>query len=345
MPSVQTVTGVVNGESLGLTLTHEHVFIDLSYYWSGEPKEVIKRKLYSQPVSPGNRNEVVYNPWAFKDNTVLDDMDSALDEVQAFKGYGGGTIVDVTATATMGRDPAALRYVSATTGVNIVMSAGRYSEPSIREEEKQIRIEELEQRILDEFANGVDGSGIKPGVVKIAFNDLENPVEMVSLRAGARAQAKIGCAMVCHSLIWSRENHRVLDILEEEGADLRRVILAHQDFTADDWQYQDSLAKRGVYLEYDTFGCEAVADPNDISNWFFSDREKILFVKKQIELGNTDHILISGDMCLKMFFTKWGGWGYAHIPKHIIPRMLLSGITSEQVRRITVENPQRVFSH
>lgn len=345
MPSVQTVTGPIDGEQMGLTLTHEHVFIDLRCYWSGEPEDPSLRELYSRPVSPQNRNEVVYNSWAFKDNTFMDDMESAIDEVASFAAYGGGAIVDVTATAAMGRNPQALRRVSEASGVHIIMSSGRYSEPSISAQEKSLSVGDLEKRILDEFAHGAEGSGIKPGVVKVAFNDLNNPVEMISLRAGARAQAQIGCALVCHSLIWSCANHAVLDILEEEGADLRRVILAHQDFTAENWQYHDSLIQRGVYLEYDTFGCEAVADPADISVWFYSDREKIHFVKKQIELGNTAHLLISGDMCLKMFFKKWGGWGYSHIPQHIIPRMLRSGVAGEQIHQITVENPKRVFSH
>jgi phosphotriesterase-related protein len=345
MPTVQTVLGEVNADQLGFTLTHEHIFIDLSYYWSGEPSEITKRNLYSQPVTLENRSEVVYHPWAFKDNTILDDIENAVNEVKAFRGNGGRTIIDVTATAPMGRDPQALRYVAAMTGANIVMSSGRYSEPSISDADKKMTAEDLERVILNEFINGAEDSGIKPGVIKVAFNDLTNEVERISLIAGARAQKKIGCALVCHSLIWSCDNHQALDILEQEGADLNKVILAHQDFTAEHWEYQDSLVKRGVFLEYDTFGCESAADPNDISNWFRSDGEKIRFVKKQIDLGNINHILLSGDMCLKIFFTKWGGWGYAHLPKNIVPRMKLSGITTDQIDQMTIENPQHVFGH
>jgi len=62
-------------------------------------------------------------------------------------------------------------------------------------------------------------------------------------------------------------------------------------------------------------------------------------------MGNLDNILISGDMCLKIFHTKWGGYGYAHLPKHIFPRMLGSGITAEEIYTMTVENPARVFCY
>lgn len=346
MPKVQTVLGEIDVDQLGLTLCHEHIFLDLSYYWSGEPKEITQRALFSQPVSLENRREVIYSPWAFKDNTVLDDIDSAITEVRAFMGYGGKSIVDVTAYGPMGRDPVALRYVAGVSGANIVMASGRYSEPSMSEKEKARSLEDVEKTIVDEFIHGVDGTGIKPGVLKAAFaGELDKQSELNTLRAVARAQRRIGCALNCHPNIWKCESHRILDMIQEEGADLNKVVLSHQDFTGEHWEYQDSLAKRGAYIEFDTFGCECVADPLDKNVWFRSDGQKIEFVKKQIALGNVERILLSGDMCLKLFFTKWGGWGYAHLPKNIFPRMRAAGITDEQLHIMAVENPKRVFGH
>ena len=85
----------------------------------------------------------------------------------------------------------------------------------------------------------------------------------------------------------------LLDILTEEGADPNRVIFSHQDFTAEHTEYHDSLAKRGAYVEFDTFGCEAVAKIDE-DVWFPSDGERINMVKRQIEMGNVERILISG---------------------------------------------------
>ncbi len=346
MAKVTTVLGDIKPEELGLTLPHEHIFLDLSYYWSGEPKEMYQRAYYSQKMSLGVHAEAVYNPWAFKDDTILDDMDSAIYECNAFKAHGGRSIVDTTAYACMGRDPLALRQVSAATDVNIVMSSGRYSEPSMNDDERKMSIEDIEKRMLDEFKHGVGDTGIKPGLLKVGFQgEMDKDVEIRSLRAAARAQKKIGCALNVHPNIWKCESQKFLDIIEEEGGDLNRVIFSHQDFTGEEYEYQDSLVKRGATIEYDTFGCECVADPLDKNVWFKSDGQKIGYVKKQIELGNLEHILISGDMCLKLFHTKWGGWGYAHIPKHILPRMKGVGITAEQIHTITVENPKRLFAY
>ncbi len=346
MASIQTVRGEIKDSEMGLTLPHEHIFLDLSYYWSGEPKEMSKRAFFAQKMSLDVRSEAIYNPWAFRDNTILDDFESAKYELNAFKSFGGKTIVDVTAYACMGRDPVALLNVSGLTGVNVVMSTGRYSEPSMDENEHKMSIEDIEKRMLDEFKDGVGNTGIKPGLLKVGFQgELDKESEIKSLRAAARAQKKLGCGLNIHSNIWQPEAHKFLDIVEEEGGDVNRVVLSHMDFTGDDFEYHDSLAKRGAYVEYDTFGCECVADPLDTNVWFKSDGQKIGFVKKQIELGNVDRLLLSGDMCLKLFHTKWGGWGYSHIPKHIFPRMRGIGITAEQINAMSVENPRRVFCY
>ena len=344
MPKIQTVMGEIEASELGFTLPHEHLFLDLSYYWTGPSERITKRNYYQEPMTLEKRSEAIYNPWGFKDNTILDDMESTLDEVSAFMGYGGKSIVDVTAYGPMGRCPEDLRYVAGVTGANIVMSTGRYSMPSMDEAEKQKSIDEIEKMILNEFSEGAHGTGIKPGLIKLAFaGKLDQEPELRTLHAAARAQHKIGCAINIHPNIWEKESHQLLDLLEEDGAILDKVIFSHQDFTGEDPEYHDSLVKRGAYIEFDTFGCECVADPLDINVWFRSDGQKIDYVKKQIELGNVNKILLSGDMCLKLFFKKWGGWGYAHIPEHIIPRMRSAGISDEDIHTMTVVNPARVF--
>jgi len=345
MATVQTVRGVISADELGMTLPHEHLFTDLRFYWRGEPKEISKKFLFSQPVTLENRSEVVYNTFFFKDNLLVDDVDSAIEEVKAFLGYGGSTIVDLTGGTGLGRDPVALRYVAGVTGANIVMATGRYSEPSLTEAEKAMSPDDIARAMVDEFTNGVDRTGVKPGVIgEVAINDMKNQIEINGLRGAARAQKKIGCALNIHPILWETHNHEILDILEEEGADPNKVIFSHEDFTMENLEYHDSLAKRGAYVEYDTFGCEAVAEQSEEEKWFPSDGERIRAVKKQVALGNEDRILISGDMCFKFCFTKWGGWGYAHIPKHIVPRMKKAGITDEQIYKIMVENPKRAFA-
>jgi len=75
-----------------------------------------------------------------------------------------------------------------------------------------------------------------------------------------------------------------------------------------------------------------------------SDGDRIKAIKEQIRRGNIDRILVSHDICFKILLTKWGGFGYAHIIKNIVPRMQKAGISDEDINKITVENPKRFLS-
>jgi len=340
MPSVMCVRGVVAESNLGLVLPHEHLFVDLSCYCPAEPQDSEERFLYDQRVCWGNRGRVVDNPWGIVDNTRLDSLESALEEAGLFATLGGKTIADLSPCPAMGRNPSGLLRVSEGTGVNVIMSAGRYTLPSMTEEDRRLSVADLELLFLGEFINGVDG--IRPGLLKTGFvSKIDDEAEVRSLRAVARVQAKVGCAVSVHPYIWEPRSHRILDIMEEEGCDLRRVILCHQDYLGSNGGYLDSLIKRGAYVEFDTFGSGWINDPM----WQQTDQEKIGFLVKQVGYRNTEHLLVSGDMCLKIMFPRWGGAGYAHIPQRVVPAMKAAGLGDDMVCAITVENPARVLSH
>lgn len=340
MASVMCVRGAVAEDSVGFVLPHEHLFVDLSCYCPPEPQDAEEKAFYHAKVSLANRDRAVGNPWGILDNTKLDSLESAQEEAATFAALGGKTIADLSPCAAMGRNPSGLLRVSETTGVNVIMSAGRYVLPSIAEEDKRLSSADLEALWLGEFIHGVDG--IRPGLLKAGFVSMvDDEMEVRSLRAVARVQAKVGCAVAVHPYIWEPRSHRILDILEEEGCDLRRVILCHQDILGDREEYLDSLIRRGAYVEFDTFGSGWINDPM----WQQTDEEKVGFLMHQIERGNLEHLLISSDMCLKIMLPRWGGAGYAHIPRRVIPAMRAAGFDDDMVCAITVENVARVLCH
>jgi len=343
MKTVMGVLGPIQEKDLGFTLPHEHLFTDLSCYWSGEYIEKLSPFITDDEESLKKRDEVIRNPWDYRDNCVLDDVDGAIHEAKAFYEYGGKTIVDVSPYEGMGRNPVGLLTVAEKTSVNVIMSTGRYSEPSMSKGEREMDVDQIEKIFLGEFENGVmENSEIIPGLLKVGFvSGIDKISEIRSLRAAGRAQDKIGCALSVHPHIWEPDSHLILDILEEEGCDLRKVILCHQDYLGGQSEYLDSLAKRGAYIEFDTFGCGFIND----RMWQQSELEKIGFLEQQVELGNEEHILISGDMCLKIMLSFWGGIGLVNIPKFLIPSMKLCGISDELIQTITIDNPRRVFCH
>ena len=58
---VQTVLGLVEPESLGVTITHEHLIADGSAVWFSEPEGEIEMKMAYEPVSMKNLWWVRFN--------------------------------------------------------------------------------------------------------------------------------------------------------------------------------------------------------------------------------------------------------------------------------------------
>ncbi|MDO9545971.1 MAG: hypothetical protein Q7J07_04365 [Pelolinea sp.] len=340
MPSVMGVKGPIAESDLGLTLPHEHLFVDLSCYCPSEPQNEVGKEFYHREVSLSIRDQVVDHPWDIVDNTRLNNLSTAIEEVLLYAALGGKTITDLSCCTAMGRLPEGLLKVAENTGINVIMSCGRYTLPSMTEQDRRMSVADVEAQIFNEFINGANG--IMPGLLKSGFTSkIDHDAEICTLRAVGRVQCRVGCAVAIHPYIWESESHLILDILEEEGCDLKRVILCHQDYLGIKSDYLNSLCKRGAYLEFDTFGCGWIND----AMWQQTDAVKIGFLKEQVKLGNADHLLISGDICLKIMLATWGGTGYAHIPKTLIPAMRTAGFSNDLIHLLTVENPSRVYCH
>jgi len=340
--TVNTVCGEISPDDLGITLPHEHTLVDFRYYWKKNvPEESMDKEILAEPITLTNRGEVVYKPFEFYDNLYQLDIDVYVDEAEKFKELDGSTIVDLT-TIDLGRNPENLKIISEATGLNIVMGSGYFTEDVITEEFRRIEESEITKKIIKEFEYGVGDTGIKPGIIgEISYWGSNNKDVLKNIRASVRAQKTIGCGLSFHQPLWETKGHEILDIAEREGADLKKIVLSHCDPTWEDFDYHDSLAKRGCYIEYDLFGSEFMSDEGI---FFPSDGDRIKAVKEQISRGNIEHILISHDFCSKIEYTKWGGWGLAHIMKHIVPRFKYSGMAEEQIEIILIENPKRLLS-
>ena len=57
-------------------------------------------------------------------------------------------------------------------------------------------------------------------------------------------------------------------------------------------------------------------------------------IKCLIDDGYLNHILISQDTCFKYCYVTYGGAGYAHILRNVVPWMRLGGISDEQIQRV-----------
>jgi phosphotriesterase-related protein len=348
---VMTVFGPIDGAELGVTLMHEHLLIDVSYKWQ-PPTEVTLRALAEQPITLANLGFLRRNIGAVKANFRIDDVDVATSEALAFKREGGGTIVDVSPPG-IGRDPRALRAIAAQSGVNIVTCTGFYLARSHPAHVASASIDALANEMIGEIRNGIGDTGIRPGIIgEIGLGepmyvaghtgDEMHADEEKVLRAAGRAQKATGLPLTLHIYNYrpNRLAHMALDALESEGVALDRVIVGHLDVRID-VEYAVSVAARGAYAEFDTFGIEAYLD-SSLSE-YPRDTERIAALVEVVQRGYAERLLVAQDVCTKMQLSAYGGWGYAHLSRHIEPRLRKAGLSMEQIDTIRIANPRRLL--
>jgi phosphotriesterase-related protein len=338
---VMTVRGLIASADLGPTLMHEHILNDCRCWWN-KPVEPEREHLAHQRVNPAILGELRTDPFVNLDNCALDDEAAAIEELKPVAALGGRTVVDPTCRG-IGRNPQALARIAAATGLNIVMGAGYYLHTSHPENLAGMSADAVADEIVAEAIDGVDGGGIKIGLIgEIGVSSLFTAEEEKSLRGAVRAQRRTKLPLMVHLPGWFRLAHRVLDIVGEEGGDVAHTVLCHMNPSGADVTYQTSLAERGAFLEYDMIGMDYWYADQQVQ--CPSDEENAAAIKRLIDAGFLARILLSQDVFLKMMLTCHGGFGYAYVQRHFLPRLQRHGVTSAQCAALMTDNPRAVFS-
>jgi phosphotriesterase-related protein len=238
-------------------------------------------------------------------------------------------------------DPAGLREISLCTGVRIIAGTGFYTEETLTPAQAALDVEAMHALMVRDLTEGFPGTDVKAGVIgEIALSHPMKPAEERALRAAARAHKDTGAALCVHGI-----SPEAVQILQEEGADLSRVVACHQDGTTP--ERAKPMADLGIYIEFDCFGHEFYCDNgayDSDSPWYFSsDAARVADLTRMVEAGYTDRLLLSHDICVKMQLRRYGSCGYAHLLENIVPMLLHAGVTQAQIDAMTVRNPARLF--
>lgn len=319
-PRINTVTGPMRPESLGITMTHEHLMIDGEW--------------------PRERHTF---------DLMLDNETLASEEIDHYLDAGGRTVVECTAS-DIGRDPLALKRISEATGVQVVMGCGWYRDPYYPPDVNELPVDELSHQLIDEIQNGVGDTGIRPGVIGEigSHKGFVSAQEERVLRAAARAAIKTGLPISTHSIPTLRDTQRIgqgvglqqLDVLIEEGLPSDRIIVGH----CDTWIHLDyhlGIVERGAFIQFDGIGATTWLGVGD-APWL--EEQLIDHMMKLIDRGFLDQIVISEDVCRKSNMKAFGGKGYDYLLRSFVPRMNKGGIDEEQTHKILVENPKRALT-
>ena len=312
--AVMTVSGPVPKEALGVTLPHEHFFIDVRWACA-TTTEATGVALLEEPLTMRRLGALKRNPTVMKDNLFLSDPDLMAAEAMEFRKAGGRTIVDQSSVGT-GRSPMAIRNLANVTGINVVMGCGFYLHGG------------LPATIIGEI-------GVRPSI---------EDWERKSLRVAAQAHRESGLPISIHvqavptipGFTGEPNGLAVLDLLEEYGVRPDKVIISPTDAKIH-LEYMKAIMDRGAYAEFDHIGEEFYIDSADFH--MASDMDRVQALAELVGSGCVQRILISQDVCFKTDLVAYGGWGYGHILNNVVPMMLKRGISRESIHTIMVSNP------
>lgn len=357
--TVVTVDGRVDPDDLGVTLPHEHTFIDLIEAWFDQPDSAVDRRLARRPVTIENLHRIRREPLNNRDNGRLESVEAAIGELERFRNAGGGAVVDVT-PKNVGGDPRRVSRVARATGLQFVQGTAFYTQNAHPDRISEMTVEELTEEFVSDVRDGIDETDIRAGMIgEIGVSNRIMPEEKKVLQAGARAAHRTGAPVNVHPPGRRPKAHQgytyptskwaldVLDILEAEGLSADRVVLSHMDRTRfelepESLEQQRAVADRGAYLEYDLWGTDFFQEKYD--NGWPSDPERIDAVIELAEDGYLEHLLFSHDICMKIQRTQYGGFGYGHLLENVRSMLGHHGMTDEEFGTITEKNPQRMLT-
>lgn len=346
-PKAQTVLGPVAASSLGITLPHEHIFADARKDFFFEPPDPAEKPLAYAPVTLENLFWVRAHALSNVDCLQMPDETVLVKELLVYKQAGGNTIVDVSTRPGGGTNPLGLQRLAKATGLNIIMGTGYYMGLLYSPEVAALTEAQLCEGLVRDLTVGVDGTEVRAGIIgEIGLTPALREDERRLLRACAAAQRQTGAPLSIHppgpdgKLI-----QEILRILSENGGSLEKTVICHVDIMGFSPDTMHRIADAGCFVEFDTFG--ALFPPfllGDHVMSFPSESQRISAIRQLISDGYLEHILLSHDTFLKVLLTSYGGFGYAHILRNIVPVMLRQGITEPQVHTMTIDNPGRLLS-
>jgi phosphotriesterase-related protein len=310
MPVIQTVLGRIAAKDFGFALAHEHVLCDFigadqtgKHRWEGE--DVVR---------------------------------TMLPYLRQIKERGVTGFADCT-PAYIGRDVTVLRRLSEMTGLHIVTNTGYYGAAGDKFLPKHAfdeTADQLADRWIREWERGIDGTGIKPGFIKIGVDPATgdpprlSAVDAKIVRAAARASKRTGLTVACHTGQGAAALEE-LQIFEREGTDPARLIFVHADGEPD-LAYHRKVAEKGAWVEFDGIGRRPL--------------ERHLQLLPPLLEKHADRVLLSMDSGWYNAGQPGGGKirDYNSLTDQFLPALRKAGIANAVIRKLTVENPASAFA-
>jgi len=305
-PMIMTVKGPIIPEQMGSTLIHEHLLVDF-----------IGAEQYD--TSSWHKGEVA---------------EVVLPFLEQVKGLGTQTLIECT-PAYLGRDVFLLVALSQESGLNLITNTGYYGAvdnkflPAHAFTESA---EELALRWASEWEKGIEGSGVKPGFIKIGVNSGNlSPIHQKLVKAAAITHRKTGLTIASHTGP-SLAAFEQLELLELEGVAPDAFIWVHAQAEKDK-KHHIAAAQKGAWVSLDGI------DEQNLDEYL----EFLLHLKSHKLLHR---VLISHDAGWYSPREDKGGdfRPFTTIGEKFIPLLLSNGFTQDECLLLLVQNPAKAFT-
>jgi len=306
-PHAVSVNGKIPAKHMSVTLVHEHVLVD----FIGADK--ISGNSYDQDE-------------AF---TII------LPHLKSLYQKGCRTLIECT-PQYLGRDVSLLKRLSDSSGIQIFTNTGYYGasgEKFLPASLQNQTAEDLAKSWILEAREGIDGTGIRPGFMKLGADDLPFSTSILKiLKAAAITHKATGLPIAVHTSKGGKPALEELRLLSEAGVPAESWIWVHAQ-NEKDIAYHIKAAGKGGWVEFD-----------GIDN---SNTEEYIAILHKMKASNLLHrVLISQDAGWYNVGDAGGGnfRNYNSIFDNFIPALLKSGFTEKDLELLLVENPAKAFA-
>ncbi len=237
----------------------------------------------------------------------------------------------------IGRDPQVLRRLAEETGLHILTNTGYYGGANDRFVPAHAyteTAEQLAQRWIQEYEQGIAGTDVRPGFIKIGVDEIASAEDQLSdidaklVRAAALASRATGLAVTCHTGGGLAGYAALLLFMAQQG-DPTRFIVAHSDGHGHPINAQ--VAAAGAWISYDSIGWRPI-------------QEHLPIILPMLE-QYSNQLLLSMDSGWYWVGEPDGGniRGYLALTDALLPELHTAGVDATQIATITVANPARAF--
>lgn len=319
---INTVTGPITPDQLGKTRIHEH-FV---FAWPGTFSDISR--------------------WGPLDVDGL--TAHGVDIAKRLVDRGYKTAVDVTPN-DCGRSPDILKAISEQSGLQIICATGCYHNAAAALEYWRFLaqfgpvVDEIEDLLLTEITQGIENTGVKAGVIKVATSNHFDETSAWFMEAAVRVQQKTGVPIITHTAEGDKAFEQAQQ-LKAYGANPAKTMIGHMCAVAD-IAYQEKVLNLGFNIGFDRIGHWGNMPGDDF---------RIKSLTQVLANNWAGRVMLSSDFLGTVLGRQigsiperqkeWGDTMITHLDDNFIPMMKKHGITDQQISLMLNDNPKNFFS-